>query len=188
MITQINDHEARMIGLLISQFKDKPNIAGILKSFSTEVQEIEDVAYNLFRSFDIDDAVGDQLDLLGRLVGEARQARTDEVYRSAISVRIAINLAHGEPEKIIEVLESITNSTIVQLTEVYPAGMFIFFNGTTTDFTTIKDLIKLMVAAGVRLTLSTSDEEDPFVFDGDPDGGGFSAAGFLTEGSFAGVL
>ena len=81
VIERVEDHCADGLELLLSQFQNKPRLAGVLCALLESVQEAEDAAWQLLTERDLDSAVGAQLDQLGRLVGEERQGRTDDQYR-----------------------------------------------------------------------------------------------------------
>lgn len=123
-------------GRLIEQFEDKPNILGVLDAFLEETQAVEDLAFEVNTAFDKDTAIGVQLDVIGKLVGESREGRSDEPYRDAINGQIDANTADGTLDNVTDIItRSLPDSVdyfsaVNQLTDPYnPAGWY----GETTD-------------------------------------------------------
>jgi hypothetical protein len=94
------------LGRVIEQFEDKPNIVGTLDAFLQETQKVEDLAFEVNSAFDLDTAVGGQLDVIGRLVGESRQGKSDELYRAALRNRITANSANGTINNILSIVRN----------------------------------------------------------------------------------
>ena len=187
MLTKITDYGNRAIALLPEQFKNKPNIASLLQVISTLAQDIENVGFTLQDGFKLSQAIGTQLDVIGKILGEPRSGRSDDEYRIALNLKIAINTSSGTPESIINVVASVTNSVSVQLLEAYPAKIQLFYDGAVV-IVGAGDIIKQITPAGVEITITTSGGASPFVFSSDADGIGFSAIGTNDGGSFSGVV
>jgi len=109
-VTQNNSHTAEAKALLVEQYKGKPKIEALLASWVDELQEVEDVLFDLFDAFLLDNAVGDQLDFIGKMVGELRKNRSDADYRLFIKARIAINRSNGKPEEILSILRIVSDA------------------------------------------------------------------------------
>jgi len=90
---------------LLRQFHGQPNIQGVLRSYLTQVQEIENVGISLISERYVDNAVGAQLDGVGSIVGEARAGRSDVDYRVAIKGRIRGNAADSRIEDILDLFK-----------------------------------------------------------------------------------
>lgn len=95
-------HVQQALDALLEQFKNQPNIAGLLTSFITEVQSVEDALDDLGDKQNIDLADGAYLDVLGDLVGITRGGQTDAVYRASIKRLIAIRTDGGTVREIIQ--------------------------------------------------------------------------------------
>lgn len=63
----------RWVDDIPSQFRDSPNILGIISALSKQLDELEAVNADLIGKTDIDTAVGKQLDMLGSVVNISRQ-------------------------------------------------------------------------------------------------------------------
>lgn len=57
---------------LLWQYRDKPNILALIRSYLTEFDEISDVLTALQTRLDIDASIGAQLDGIGEIVGQPR--------------------------------------------------------------------------------------------------------------------
>lgn len=141
---------------LIHQWKDKPNVVGLLTSYLESIQEVEDIYEQLLTERGVDTAVGVQLDILGKIVGEPRNSRTDDDYRPAILLRVAINTSDGTEPKIVEVLTALAGVP-VSLTEVFPAGIIVDVSGVSlADLNSFFGVLDDVVAATVTPSVVAS--------------------------------
>lgn len=108
----IPDHETQALDRLISQFQGKYNITGFVESLMTLVQELEDHQFIFLASFLIDTAVGDQLRILGSIVGLDRGSFQDETYRLLIKGRISANISGGTPRDVLNLLSIIDPNAV----------------------------------------------------------------------------
>jgi hypothetical protein len=102
------------------------------------------------------DAEGDALDMLGALVGEARQGRSDDVYRVWILARAGVNRSNGKPEELLAIMRLVCDSTIeIALLEFYPATIQIRLTGamTATLAAQVAGLMSSAKAQGVALEM-----------------------------------
>jgi len=148
-LTQITDHAERALDRLAAQFRDKPRIAAILNALSAEVQEVENMLFDLLNKRSIDGGEGVQLDKLGTIVGQPRRGRTDAEYRPALRARIRINLAQGQPNEIIAAIKFATDATYVRLYEFFPASFLLDFTGTVLDTPDLLNIFRSVKPAGV---------------------------------------
>ncbi len=176
------DYDSDISGLLVDQYSDSVNLLKIISAISNVKQEIEHTILDLMDKRVLDNAEGQQLDNLGDLVGLPREGKTDDEYRTEIGTQIQINLSGGQSEILISVVSSLTNSTVVQLTDSYPAKINLTFNGTAPS--NLSSVINRLKAAGVEVTL-TQISNNPFVFEGDTDGLGFSDEDFPDGGELS---
>jgi hypothetical protein len=95
-LTKRTDHVETGLGLFLAQFQDKTSLDAYMTTFLTQVQEIEDVLFQILDILqNITGQEGEQLDLLGRLVGQPREGRDDDLYIKWIQARLIINRASG---------------------------------------------------------------------------------------------
>ena len=146
------DHRQEGYDRLLDIFKDKPNIIAMLRIYLKQHDDLESVIYQLLDSrhlSDLDTVIGDQLDVIGEIIGEDRGSKTDEAYRKAIMFRIGIINSQATPNYIANLLKDTTESTEVKYYNHFPASYIIEFNGDEIpdDF-----LIKMQdtTAAGVN--------------------------------------
>lgn len=157
--------------LLLEQFKQKTKAIEIMKSISKRSKDIEDAAFEIRNLFWINTAEGDQLDVLGKIHGIARDGRNDADYRDVIEVQIIINNGSGEHEIIIELVTSIFGVTSVQLLYLGKANLQIWADISLTTDNYLQLLDTVMAGVGLILVAGSG---NPFVFFDDPDGAGYS--------------
>ena len=125
-IIQKTDYLDANYNLLLGQFKDeieRPNWRGVMDILSGFAQEIEDVAADMRDKFSLITAVGDQLDILGLIVGIRRTSSDDDVFRRDIQFKIIENRSAGESEFLQNALAFLTYADYVWIKEVFPAFM-----------------------------------------------------------------
>lgn len=146
---KIENHVEVAQDYLLSQFRHKPNILKILEVYINQVQEIELEYFSLLDSLGIESAVDFGLDLIGKEVGELRQARNDDDYRDAILTRIFINNSSGTPEEVIASTLQITKADTVKYSEQYPAGVVLEILG--AEYVSKAPTIRKTIPAAVDL-------------------------------------
>lgn len=83
------------------------NIKKLLTSLLGPVQDMENALQTLFTERGIDYALGEQLDVLGRVVGQPRNGLEDEIYRRYIRARITANRSKGTINEITRIADLI---------------------------------------------------------------------------------
>lgn len=189
------DHEGDALARLTSQFQEKVNITALIHGLVGAIQTVEGQLNSLYSERWVDTAVGDQLDIIGFIVGELRAGRNDVDYRNAIIARIAINTSFGTPENMIAIFSLLTGSDNVQILEYYPGVVELFCD---VDFSAqnvaqFYDIMDIVAPAGVRIgylgTFAVDEGEFPFGFFGDTNVLGFSSVDDPTVGGqFAKVI
>ena len=119
----IKDHVEEGEDLLLSQWEDSPNIRGLLKSYIENLQLVEDALFQLLNERGLYTAIGEQLDVLGRILGEPRKAKTDEAYRVALVGRATANNSDGSTEDVMRTLKAVTQAVNITFFEHYPASV-----------------------------------------------------------------
>lgn len=118
-VVHITDHEASGLALLIPEYQDTPRWQAWVASMLISVQEIETAEFDVWEIvLNIDEAVGAQLDLIGRIVREDRDGRTNDLYRRAISVRILINKSQGRIEELVLIVRTFEGPSFAGLVRV----------------------------------------------------------------------
>lgn len=124
---EIRLHTQQALSRLIEFWRGKPNMAGWLSDYIDEIQEVENVVWDVIVGRLPDYAEGVQLDVLGSIVGERRNGLGDAAFRVRIKARIRINQSFGRPLDVIEVLRLIDPATF-HLIEHYPAAFEIYYD------------------------------------------------------------
>lgn len=170
-ISHTTDTEARTLALLLAQFQDKPRIRALMSVIAAQIQALEDAHDQLLNDRTIEAATDATLDMIGRIVGEGRAGLDDDAYRARIRVRLLINRSnakHGEILRAVSLFEGLEDDAeIVELAEVFPAGMRLTYNGEpSTSVGEITILLRRMKGAGIRLDYiyDTTAVEDVFEF------------------------
>lgn len=88
---------------LLEQFKGKQTLQDILDAFTGQVQEVEDMLFELVDERFLDSAVGEQLDGLGRIIGLLRGGLDDDAYRTRLRAEIRILISSGTTEDILAI-------------------------------------------------------------------------------------
>lgn len=141
---------------------DAPNnITQLLTACIAPFQDAQDTLVALLAERTIDTAVGAQLDVLGRIVGEDRAGFDDDTYRRYIRARIAVNRSRGVTEDVINVLVSVIadGSAVIETRREGVATLVAYVNGIALDgaVAAIAALLTARaVSAGVRLVTEWS--------------------------------
>lgn len=165
-LTQITDHSDRAIELLAQQFRGNVQVEALVRAFVNRIQELENLTIDVLNSLDIDAAVGQQLDLIGAIIGESRQGREDAEYRLYIRARIRLNIGSGTGPDIIDILTFVLAGRSAELRQYYPASFVVELHGATTDEDAAEASAILIsaTAAGVGSQLIFSEEDDATSF------------------------
>jgi hypothetical protein len=129
----LKDHTQEAEDLLLWQWRDSPNVKGLLKSFTENLQFVEDSLFQLLDERGLYTAIGEQLDVLGRIVGEDRYGRSDEPYRVALIGRVTANNSDGSTEEAMQTLRAITQAEHITFFEHYPASVHYYASGGVTN-------------------------------------------------------
>lgn len=158
--------------LVLGAYKGKPRFEALLSSYIKECQKLEDAIWSVILGRMIENAVGVQLDVIGKLVGEQRKGREDDDYRIWITVRIRINRSHGRPKDLLEILR-LVEQTGGNYREQYPATAYYeFADPTVVDPNVLGDLMEESTAGGFMMRVvvpppgRTVDETISFTYPG----------------------
>lgn len=190
LVEWIGDYITRARELMLQQFKreEAPNLDKLLQVIMSEIQVAENEINKLVELRSITTASGAQLDILGDIAGIDRQGRTDSEYRSAILVQIAVNNGGGQERVLSALLTNLTPpGTIIDIWEVFPAGLDIFVSTDTLTLSTIRSL-RRAIAATVGLQFEYTPGGTPFAFEGGSFGAGFGSLYTSDGGEFATVI
>lgn len=169
-VTKITDHAAAAIERLHDFHRDRPLIELLVEVCATPADALEDAFYQLLTERFIDNAVGAQLDLLGKIVTEARQGRSDDDYRRFIRARISANNSEGLIEDLIRVTRAVLGTTdhAVRPEGDFPACIRLHVEGEPLDSGVADILVQFLRDAalgGVRVLLYSAPSEDADSFE-----------------------
>ncbi len=192
---ELINHESESFDNTLVQFKEPGSVFDLIKCFMEPLQDIENYLNKINSWWWLDRVEGIYLDVVGKVVGETRQGRSDLMYRTGIQVRIGINRSYGQPEVAIALVAALTNATNVQYQPVYPANATFFTDGFSIVTNLSEQLLSVTpLGVGAAVIYSTGGGV-PFVFDADDPGLGFDGiinAGTFEQadegGEFAGVI
>lgn len=148
-------HRNQMLSRTIEHWKTKPVFCALRDIVGDEIQEIENRAWDVLASKDIDRAFGASLDLIGRIVGQARNGLTDPQYRVALKARERINRSQGRTNDVLAMLELVDPAGFT-ITDTPPAAFVVAAGAPLSGFATNTELAGLVAecrAAGVGANL-----------------------------------
>lgn len=146
-------HVDQGLSLLLAQFKGRPRIQAWAKAYLRQCQLLEDAIYDVLIQRLIDNAVGVQLDTIGKIVGELRSGMNDATFKIFITARIRINRSRGNTEDVLDVVAIITTTTL-RFREYRPACLYMEFLAITDrDPVLIFRELHETKAGGVKLTV-----------------------------------
>jgi hypothetical protein len=152
-LEHVTDHEEQAYGLFIDQFAEKPRLAALLASYTQEIQELEDAIWAVRVGRFLDNAEGAQLDVIGKLVGEPREGRADNIYKILINGKIRTNWSLGRPKDVIETMRLVQGpANSHRYHSVFPASFEVAFQGgfVETDRGFVAPELALLMARLVR--------------------------------------
>jgi hypothetical protein len=154
------DHADRGPLRLLEQFKEKPLLEALLRSYLTQIQNVEDCAWEVIYARNIETGVGDQLDKIGEIVGRERLGLEDDEYRLAIRCQIRINRSSGKPTDIQVITEmTLDDAWTFEYREFYPARIQItIVELVTFSLRLLLDNLRAAKMGGVALDIVYSTE------------------------------
>ena len=127
-LAELTSHCESALSLLIGQYQDSPKLQALICGYADRVQALELGLVGVYeRGLSIDRASGDALDLIGRILREARDGRADIPYRRALAVRILVNRSQGRLEDLIAIVRLFEDmddepGAVVRIQDVPPPG------------------------------------------------------------------
>ncbi len=140
------------------------NISKFLTALvSGGVQPIENALQALLLDRQVDTAIGAQLDVIGKIVGQARASLDDDTYRRYIRARITTNRADGVIEDLIKISDLVVfvDAATYQVDNQGVAAVVLRILGIATSedlANVVIDFLNDAISAGVRVILESSAE------------------------------
>jgi hypothetical protein len=124
-IEHIADYETRGPEQLVERYR-QPRIMAVLRSWLSELQYVEDVFWSLLTERIVDNASDARLDILGRILGQPREGRSDEVYRAWVAARVLVLRSSGQIEQLIAIMRRLLGPSVpIYIEEYYPLAMML---------------------------------------------------------------
>lgn len=195
-IQHVTNREEQALERLPSQFAYSPNVQDLISVSLGEIQEAEDVMYDLLNLRRIDNATGQQLDNIGDKLNLKRTSSSDEAYRTALRVKALSKTSNGTEEDIVRLFQLVSGDPNVSFYKFEPYGVVATYNSFCLPEGSTQRLLELFplvtdlyleeynTARGFGFSSVTDPNPDPSTVNY----GGFSSVAgtpdVLTEGSF----
>lgn len=169
-IEQIIDHFEKAKDRIPGFMRGAVNYESLLESFSSEIQELETVFFQLLDERHLSVAVGAQLDGIGQILDlERTVGETDSNYRARLVARSGELAKGGEIETLIDAYLRLTEATFLVVKQTYPARveMTAHYDGDPEDPAADQSTVDAMnnvKAGGVELDLRYAPETTYFWF------------------------
>lgn len=175
MISYIPDHADRAVADMLSQDRTKPRLVAGVRASACMAQWLEDIAFDLLLSNNIENATGNLLDRWGRFVGEPRGGLDDEAYRGFVSARLAANLSGGTIDELLRIIASTTAPSKVWQEDLFPGAFALICERAQPMSDSLRarvsGFVRDLKAGGIGLTMIET-TTNAFTYD---DGPGFDA-------------
>ena len=169
MFESITNHVEIAINRLPNQHR-LPKTEAVVRAIVGPTQDLETALLQLLTERAIDTAVGVQMDVIGRIVGELRRGLNDDTYRFRLKTRVLINRSEGTREQLIQILVTalLPSSVTVAVKNEYPAALTVELFDFPADDVLTDELFRYLrggTAAAVRVIFgSASDIEDEMLY------------------------
>lgn len=150
-----------------------PRLLQLMEVIGAQFQEVEDFAYAIFAARDPSNAVGFQLDRLGRLLGQPRGDLSDDEYRGILRAAGLANVSDTSPATVAQVLAWALQGAIGDTpVRYFPQGQggYTLYYVTDTPVSDAlsyraQDVVDLASAPGATVRIIEIPETDPFTYD-----------------------
>lgn len=137
------------------------NLRNLLAGLVSQFQPIEEAFAQLLLERSVNNAVGAQLDAIGKIVGQPRSGLVDDDYRRFVRARIAANRSSGLVDDILRVIALVVFDPAAHLQYIpqHPAAFAFRINQVAVSDTVAAiagEFLRDVVAAGVRAVLEYS--------------------------------
>lgn len=163
---------SKYLELITSEYKGKPNFTAFLTAFLDKAEDVYSCGKNITSAFDIDTAVGVQLDTLGKILGVDRKlsfeptngesTMNDDYYRMCLKAAIAKNTWKGTRTSLEEMLEWAFPDSVFIVNDNQDMSMdVVYVTGSTDQY--LLELLQngyiIPKPEGVNINYSTTSSE-----------------------------
>lgn len=180
------------------QFQNKPALQGLLTAYMNRVQEIENAFWQLLMDCSLDNAVGDALDQLGRILNFLRGILTDDEYRIILKAVVRARQSSGTGDDVLATLLLALGSTFpFTYAEGFASILITPHQTLPVDGSVLLSVLDIAKSGGVQLELETPPVADGLLFEFAASGlynvtgdsvQGFSDTSQVTGGQLQGVV
>lgn len=183
MIDYVDSWQKRLRKRLYWQFKDVADWIALADMIAAQAQDMEDAAQAVLTITSIDDSVGPQLDVIGRVVKQDRLGASDAVYRMYLKAKILVNRSGGTIENIYAVFNALFGAIGFSVTYGGTKHFVLRVWGAISNGNIGRLFLRMAKESGARATLEWQQSADAqmFTFDGG-DGLGFGSVSDPTQG------
>ncbi len=125
---------------ITSQHRDKPKFIAWLSSSLNIIDHAYIMTKNMDNDFDLDNAIGKQLDILGQIIGRKRTLTfqplnghnpvlDDETYKLVLKAKVAMNMWDGKIESAYEIWNNIFDDIGLQLQDNQDMSLTAYVTG-----------------------------------------------------------
>lgn len=164
-LTQIQSYSAVIGPTMLTQYNRALRLHGLVDASCAQVDSVEEAMFQIRSGFWIRNAVGVQLDILGRIYGMARNGLDDATYRSRLQAQAAA-LINGAPEEIMTFLTFMLGDPAAEYWPEYPAGFVVRTSVGSMSSESLRLLSPSGVAASFTDTEPILDALDDPILDG----------------------
>lgn len=192
IVVPITTHVQDSLNRFLQQYKGKQFINGFMTALVNQVQDLENAIYPLDSQRQIFNAVGEQLDGIGEIVGIKRNGLSDALYLLFLYGKIGENFSDSTIPALLTIIQNLFRAQTLIFSEVYPAGISVQVLGTGLDpslYSLAIGLVQNSVGAGIKLTFAGgSPTTNVFRFDGPGIVGSLNGFGSTTDPTIGGVF
>lgn len=144
------------LGMLLGQFRDNDDVIAVVSAPLRQLNVVETALQNMLKLTSIDDALGVQLDVLGRILMQPRGQKDDATYRTYLYAKVAALRSNGSVPGLYSPLRITDPLGTYQLKALYPANARMNFVDPPLETPGVIDraqLLKVAKAGGVGLFL-----------------------------------
>lgn len=178
-LTQITNHVEEAQAKLLYQFRtasESPNMMDLIECLISEIQELENVFFDILVYRTLANATGQTLNYIGENVGLPRtvsgpDASDDNIYRQLIRAKIAENVSEGTGPDLKQILQIFAATEILSFDIPHATKEYNIKGDFIVDLSYIKNgIIKGSLPVAINLSSYT---DHPFGFADDPTAFGF---------------
>lgn len=154
------DFRATMLSRLLMFVQHGPKFTAIVNALATRTENLIAASNTIAAAFDLNTAVGVQLDRLGEILQRPRFGMTDDRYRDLLHVQIDLILSStASAETLLSVFDRITGAPATTYLEFYPAQFVIGGAVDPDDVTLLVDLLRKAKGWGILGGLTVAPED-----------------------------